>query len=212
MDYKKLFRIDIPVEVIKTGESKTFLDINGKRAKIEYLYEDELFEAFAELRMGLDYSPLLTTLFFQKGLSKEEEKYAVMFAKITTPIRKAWAFKNALKYASREIVEKEAREVIEEIMMIYMWKEAKDLKELYERGIYMSTSYLIGKALGLGVKIEYIGEESESWYKYIRFLEKIIEEKPSPYLLTRIPPVVDAPYRVKVKKVPYPHYEIKQVK
>ncbi len=207
--YRDLFKIDIPVEVLRTGESQIVLDPNKRKAKIEYLYEDELFEAFAELKLGLDYSPLLTTLYFQKDLSEEEGKYALMFADLTTPIRKAWAYRNALRYVERERVEKEVREIIEEMMMVHMWKEAETPVQHYKRGIYISTAYLLGKAVDLDVKVEFVGKEAKSWRKYLEFLERMAEEKPSPYLLIRIPPVVEAPYTVKVKKIPYPHYEVK---
>ena len=209
-DYKKLFRIDIPVEVVRTGKSQTILDAEKKWAKIEYLYEDELFEALAELRLGLDYSPLLTTFYFQKNLSEEEGKYAVMFSQVATPLVKAWTYRNALRYADREIVEKEAREVIEEMTMIHMWREPETPAEHYQKGIYTVTGYLIGKVLGFDVKAEFVGEGAESWRKYLEFLEQFVEKTPSPYLLTKIPEKIEAPYRVKVKKVPYLHYEVKK--
>lgn len=209
-NYKKLFRIDIPVEVVRTGESQTVLDAEKKWARIEYLYEDELFEAFAELRLGLDYSPLLTTFYFQKNLTDEEAKYAVMFFEVTTPLTKAWAYRNTLRYMDRETVEKEAREVIEEITMMHMLKKPESPAEHYRRGIYTTAAYLVGKVMGFDVRAEFVGEEAASWRKYLKFLEQLVEKTPSPYLLTKIPEKIDAPYRVQVKKVPYLHYKVRK--
>ena len=208
---KKAFRIDIPVEVVRTGESQIILDPSGKRARIEYLHKDELFEAFAGLRLGLDYSPLLTTFYFQRNLSEEEARYAVMFSKVITPVIKAWTYRNALRYVERERVEREVREIIEEMTMVHMWRKAESPPEHHERGIYTATAYLIGKVMGFDVKAEFIGEEAESWRRYLELLEGLVEKTPSPYLLTKIPPVIKAPYKVRVRKVPYPHYEVRRL-
>lgn len=209
-ELKRLFKIDIPVEVVRMEKSQTVLDPSGKKARVEYLYEDELFEAFAELRLGLDYSPLLTTFYFQKNLSEEEARYAIMFSQITAPLVKAWTYRNALRYVDRETVEKEAREVIEEITIAHMWREPESPAEHYQKGIYTVATYLIGKVLGFPVRAEFRGEEAQSWERYLEFLEKLTEEKPSPYLLTQVPEETEAPYKVRVRKIPYPHYEVKK--
>ena len=43
-------------------------------------------------------------------------------------------------------------------------------------------------------------------------IEKILKERPFPYLLTRIPDETSSPYKVRVRKQPHPHYEIKSIK
>jgi len=184
MNWSKLFRIDIPLELKKTGKNLLILSITGKKAIIEYAYEDELFEPLAQLRLALDYSPLLATFYFQRNMSPEEEKYAVMFSQLTSPLIKAWSFKNALLYVPKEIVIKEYREIAEEVLLFDLSVSAE---EFPEKGRFTIATYLIGKALGEPARLKLIGDKDGEWERYIRAMEEFLEEKPSPYILAKLP-------------------------
>jgi len=204
---RELFRIEIPLELKRTGGSQTILYPEGDRAVIEYMEEDELVEAFATLRLGLDYSPLLATLWFQKDLSEEEERYADMFHVLITPIWFAWTWINAQRYLPEELLEKELKEMYEFSQFVLM--SSKDIPESLRRKSTIGL-YLTFKGLGYPAKLRLEGETKE-WREYMKAMEDMLFEKPSPHLLTKLPGITKAPYRVEVKEEPYLHYEVKKV-
>ena len=207
------FRIDIPVEVrkIEHGESLVTLLPNRKRAIIEYSHEGDLFDVVAVLRLGLDYSPLLTTFYFQKDYTEEEEGFVREFYLLSLPLIKTWAFLNAIRYVGEERAKKEAREIAEYINLAYMWAVPESREEQVVKQIHYMVAYLLLKyVVGERVDLKFEGEYKEEWEGYVELVEELIRRKPSPYILTQIPEKTGATYRVRVRKVPYPHYEVRR--
>ena len=206
------FRIEIPVEVKKVpySEGSAILLPNKKKAIIEYSHDDDLFDLVATLRLGLDYSPLLTTFYFQEKYTEKEAEYMKKFHLLCLPITKTWAFLNALKYVEEEKVKKEAKEIAEYVNLTYMWVSPESYGEQFLKQIHHVTAYLLLKYV---VKMDTIlkveGEHVEEWKRYIELAEELVKEKPSPYLLAKIPEKTSAPYRVRVRKQPFSHYEVK---
>ena len=208
------FGIDIPVDIKKVpySEGSVVLLPNKKKATIEYSHDGDLFDLVATLRLGLDYSPLLTTFYFQEKYTEEEAEHMRRFFLFSLPITKTWAFKNALKYIEEEKVKKEAQEISEYVNLTYMWVSPKNYGEQFLKQIYHIVAYLLLKyVVRVDITLRVGGKYAEEWKGYIEFAEETIKEKPSPYLLTRIPDKMGAPYRVRVRKQPFLYYEVKNL-
>ncbi len=205
------FRINIPVKVkkIEQGEGLVTLLPNKKKAIIEYFHEGDLFDMVATLRLGLDYSPLLTTFYFQRNYTEEEAGFMREFYLLSLPLIKTWAFLNAVRYVGEERVKREAKEISDYVNIAYMWVIPESREEQAVKQIHYTTAYLLLKYVAKEkVNLRFEGEYKKEWERYVELVERLIHQKPSPYLLTRIPEETKAPYRVKVRKVPYPHYEL----
>ena len=212
MEMLKEFKIDIPVEVRKVSESEGIVTLlpNRKRAIIEYSHEGDLFDMIATLRLGLDYSPLLTTFYFQKDCTEEEMKFFREFYLLSLPVVKTWAFKNAFRYVEEKRVKKEAKAIADYVNIAYMWSSPEDLEKQAIKQVHHVVAYLLLKyVVEEEIDLELEGDYKEEWERYIELVEELVKEKPSPYLLAKIPERIEAPYRVKVKKIPFLHYEVK---
>ena len=209
-DLKDIFMIDIPMDIEHNSVSRIIVEPDLSKAKITYTNKDELFEAFAQVRLALDYrSPLLATYYLQKELSEKEVGYAYMFTSLAMPFVKGWTYRNAIRYAGYKLVAKEVKEIVEETILISMWVEPKEQDNYFDRNIFSATAYALARSINAKVQTKFIGN-SGFWRKYIELIEKFITKEPSPQLLCQIPEVLEAPYTVSVKEEPYPYFVIKE--
>ncbi len=205
-----MFRLEeYPLELEK-GKSETVYI--PPVMKVGYRYVDELFEAFAFLRLGIDYDPLLATMVFQENPTEREKEYISMFHTLVSPLRRAWAWKVAQNYVDREFLEKEFMSTYEESQLFLMYQP--DVPESLKRDLTIGM-YLIGKAIGIEGRLEldFRGLEEKDvriWKKYIDTMEEFVLKEPDVNLLLLLPEITYAPYRVEIKEEPYRHYSVRE--
>ena len=190
--YRKLYgipeEVKIEVELIEQGEEELIFFQKENKAKLrlsKWVLNDinDISEYIAKIKLGIDYEPLLATMYFQKDLTEEEERLASHFYTLIIPIIDAWTWKTMSMYLPEEEMEKELQELKdlwEQLELEKMMTEAKTMKEIDRRRQSISM-YLIFKVLGHDANLKLVGSEEhkKEWEEYIKDLEEIVMKTPS---------------------------------
>jgi len=212
--YKTIFQIpdEIEIQLVNVEGKQELTYIPEQKKAIIHLdpkFPQDLAELIAQLKLGIEYHPLLATFYFQPNLTKEEEIFASSFYTAVVPVVDAWVYKTMKEYLPTEELEKQ----LEELQTLW---ERLELEKLYtgntepeaDRRRHSFSMYLIFKILGYPAQLKLIGKgkQLQEWIRYKKTLEWAIQQTPSPEILTQIPEKTKAPYKVSVKDK---YYEIK---
>lgn len=205
------FRKPVIFEDIEKGNEVVALSdriiIRGDAETLKY----DLAEMLSRAKLG-EKDPLLTTFFFQKDLSQEEQKYARIFYSLCQPLQDAWTYKTMRKYVP-DIYQRE----VEGLLKMWDIAFAGPLKD--------SDSETRRQVLGMWAilyenpnnKAELIIQAEEynkqSWNNYIDALKEFIRQEPDIQYYLSLPVKVNSPYEVKLEKEDkFRHFRITTIK
>ena len=186
--YRKVFEIDddikITVKSIPQGHELVYDPVN--RTVELWLDKDSISdipELLAQVKLGLEYHPLLATMYFQSDASEEETRLAGQFYTLVIPVIDAWVWKIMQKYMSADEFEMEVDELlemIENLEIIKMYTGGKIENERARRRLTIGI-HLIIKAVGGKSKLKLVGddEKKKKWIEYVKDLENLVMQEPS---------------------------------
>lgn len=185
--YKNVFRIpeDIEIEIKKGKESEVFFHPIEKYAIISVFNEDEIAEYFAELKLGLEYDPILTTIFLSKNASEEEKSLASKFIYTTYPVKTFWTWRIMKKYLSDEEFKDQIEKNIELIQMAQLQKMIVG-KELLNLHVVMGTYLIVKNFADTKIQIKIEGENKEELERYKSIIEEYSQKTPSIHTLIEL--------------------------
>ncbi|MEM0333614.1 MAG: hypothetical protein QXX30_04125 [Candidatus Aenigmatarchaeota archaeon] len=202
--YKEIFKIpeDLEVKVRFEKSNECLYYPHENKAIIKVAQIEDLDESFAQLKLGIMYSPLLSTLFFQKELSPEEQKLAARFYYLSYPILSAWTWQIMRMYLPGERYRKAMEETLKMYEDLVLTKMLSKIKPDYMTNTAIPIAlYLVLKDAGMNPKIKPIGKENVKFYvKYIKLLEEMLDKTPSPELLIELAKKTDFPAEVSIEK------------
>lgn len=173
----------------------------------------DLIDLFGVIKLG-EIHYLLATFYFQKDLSKEEEKYARMFYILCNPLQDVWSYKMIKKYLS----EKEYEEVIEDLIKLYedtkeiVVENDLELPELINRRLHISIALILEKTANVEVNLIITGKYKKEWEIYLFWLRHYADLEPNPEHYIHLTEKCSAPYRVKIRKDnSYEYFEVKKL-
>jgi len=223
--YKKIFQIpedfQIEVEEMPQGHELTFYPEEKKAViKLDKDSISDIPELIAQLKMGIEYHPLLATFYFQPDLTKQEEFFASSFYTLVIPLIDAWVWKVMKDYLPEEELEKQVKE------LKTLWEVAQlekmrlgdvPMKEALRRRMSFSQ-YLIFRTLGydaeLQLQVEAKNEKEkkkliQEWVRYKKALENFAKHEPNIKDILELPKITKAPFSVKAVDSKY--YEVKKL-
>ncbi|WP_457628508.1 hypothetical protein [Persephonella sp.] len=218
--YRQVFQIpknlQIELEEIDKGQELIYIPEENKAIfRLDQHSIRDIPELMAQLKLGIDYHPLLATMYFQKDLSEEEENYAGNFYMLIIPLLDAWVWKAMKEYLPEEEMEKQVKQLKElweraQLSKMYFGDRIKE-SELMRRRMSVSQ-YFIFKALGYEAELKLIGKGKhlQEWVRYKKILEKMIHHTPNIDDFVKLPQLTKAPFTVSVKEKPYPHFVVKK--
>jgi|GEM_PF-4763404 len=200
----EIFELEKPLEVKKGLSQEVVCLPEGHLIVLdEGTRYSDLSELVATCKLG-EREVLLGTLFFQRGLSKEEEKFAGMFANLTYPLRSLWTWKVMFEYLPENEFVLEFNEMLSFLQPLFGKKVAGG-------GLPLSPF----KVVALKLIAEEFSDSSisisgnEEWKTYLSALEEL-KERVGVESLVELPERVNAPYRVTVEEKPYRHYRVEK--
>ncbi len=153
----------------------------------EDITDTALNELVARLKVGIEYHPLLTTLYFEKP-NTEREKFAIeQFYYLVVPLIDVWAWKEMLKYLPMERVEKRFDEIRNKAEILELYRMMGFSVGNLDRFRMSISGHLISKILlGYDSNLKIVSKNRsaiEEWNEYISELENLSYETPNINLL-----------------------------
>ena len=217
--YASLFQIKTPIEIkagkpdIESDYEVVFLSEQNKaiiRGLPDSLKKD-MAEICAMIKLG-EKHPLLCTFVFQEEATTDETiaKYCGMFVELCQPLQDAWGWRTIQAY----LPEKEFKKEFQKLLKFYnTLKSMIPFMDSYHQRRIQIGAYLTFYALGQNAKLKLLGKgkNRQEWQRYIRALEELALKDPDPHLLTKLPEIANAPYRVNIQSLPHWHYEVRGI-